>query len=204
MLLILIRKACCITDVTSSLTLWDYFCDLGILFNSPGLKCPNDSHTWQTHEQCPLEPGRNTEPSFRRATISFTGDINIHPGTGRVGAHPFFVYTKTYTEKKQSTNLSRALDLYLTASANTKYTHNPVLTLWHLKINQNCSWDQRCGTMGRESDSFCVCVCVFFWVSLYMCVCGGGVIVDETKLEIERCQVRGGTHPLNPPLLTLE
>lgn len=58
--------------------------------------------------------------------------------------------------------------------------------------------------MGRESDSFCVCVCVFFWVSLYMCVCGGGVIVDETKLEIERGQVRGGTHPLNPPLLTLE
>lgn len=58
--------------------------------------------------------------------------------------------------------------------------------------------------MGRESDSFCVSVCVFLGVTLHVCVCVCVVIVDETKLEIERGQVRGGTHPLNPPLLTLE
>lgn len=49
-----------------------------------------------------------------------------------------------------------------------------------------------------------VFVCVCFFGCHSTCVCVGGVIVDETKLEIERGQVRGGTHPLNPPLLTLE
>lgn len=54
------------------------------------------------------------------------------------------------------------------------------------------------GTTRRESHSFCSSVCVFLYVCVYVRWDGR----DES--EIEGGEVRGGTHPLNPPLLTRE
>jgi len=73
------------------------------------------------------------------------------------------------------------------------HTNTPPLTLQHFKTNQNCSWDQRCGYNGQRVIHFvhlCVCVCVLWR--------------GRDTSEIEAGEVRGGTHPLNPPLLTCE
>lgn len=55
------------------------------------------------------------------------------------------------------------------------------------------------GPTGRES-SFILCMCVCFSICARVYVLWGGR--DES--EIEGGEVRGGTHPLNPPLLTCE
>lgn len=105
---------------------------------------------------------------------------------------------QTHTEKKQKKNRAPTpteLKTFIWQHQLTPDTHSPALTLQHFKTNQNCSWDQRCGYSGqRESFILCMCVCFSICVPVY----------GRDKSEIEGGEVRGGTHPLNPPLLTCE
>lgn len=92
--------------------------------------------------------GEVPDPCFQGATITSEGVTN---------------YTRPGKDRKQSTHPNfGAQDLYLTASADTRYTHSPAVTLQHFQTNQNCSSDQRCGYSGRRFIHFVrLCVCVF-------------------------------------------
>lgn len=56
-------------------------------------------------------------------------------------------------------------------------------------------------TTGRQSHSFCALPVCF---SLYVCVCVYVLSGGRDESETEGGEVRGDTHPLNPPLLTCE
>ena len=56
----------------------------------------------------------------------------------------------------------------------------------------------------RAEESFILCMCVYSSSCVYVCVCVFVVGWMRQTQRLRDGEVRGGTHPLDPPLLTSE